>query len=89
MTEPQRPTLTATAVDDSFFPVKPSHPIAPGETTDFGLETVSTCEANPTGAGLRYHRLKLWIGGSTLSAASRSGVDVACGVNLTRYTQWQ
>ncbi len=90
LSEPGRRAVTAT--DGSFFPVARSAPMEHGGVTTLGLETDTSCPARPGGgpAGPMYHEVAIALRGGVLRVdAPRGGLDVGCGVHLTRFTRWQ
>jgi hypothetical protein len=80
------------ATDDSFFPVQGSEPLDPGEVTTLGVETATSCDARPTGgpSGPNYHEVRISLPGGVIAVTyRRGGLDVGCGVHLTKFTLWQ
>ena len=86
--EPGHPTVTATA--GSFFPVDDSMPMDPAGLTTLGVETRSTCAVRPNGgpSGLTYHEIRVTLRGDEVAVAVPGGLDVGCGVGVTRFTNW-
>jgi hypothetical protein len=86
--EPGLPDVQATN-GGGFFPGGRSTPMAPGETTDTGLETATVCEARPGGGppGPAYHRIAIELPGGTmrLVAPERGGFDVTCGLRVDAF----
>jgi hypothetical protein len=85
-TEPGHPGVTAT--DGSFFPSGHPANMRPGGVTQLGVETDITCMDRVSGgpAGPTYHHLAITLpGGGTIRVDDPSGLDVGCGVHLTRF----
>lgn len=86
----QRGKPDVTATRGSFFSPMPSAAnIAPGETTNLGIETDTYCADRPNGSGSSddYQRLAITLpGGGTVSLGVHSpGLDLTCGLKLTTF----
>jgi hypothetical protein len=89
LSEPGHRAVSATA--GSFFPVRPSGPMKPGEVTTLGIETTSTCHARPGGGpgGPMFHTVRVTLRGGVVTVAAPRGLDVGCGVRVTEFTTWR
>ncbi len=84
--EPGLPDITAT--DGSFFPTGGTAIMAPGEQTLLGVETDTSCAKRPSGGppGPAYRHLAITLpGGGTVTVRRPEGLDVTCGLALTRF----
>ena len=85
--EPDQPDVTGQ--QGSFFPVDTTANMAPGGNTFLGLETDTYCTDRPDGGGGRplYHHLAIELPGSgdTVALDAADGLDLTCGLHLTRF----
>lgn len=86
VTEPGRPDVSAT--DGSWFPTGGSAVMKPGDRTMLGVQTDTTCAADPDGTAPPdpYHHLVVALpGGGDVGVEVAGGIDVTCGVMLTPF----
>ncbi len=85
--EPGKPDVVAT--NGSYFPQSTTANMAPGGTTLLGLQTDSLCPANPAGAkpAQLYHHVDITLtgGGTVTPAGPTDGLNLTCGLHLTRF----
>jgi hypothetical protein len=78
-----------TGQDGSFFPVGSSANMAPGQDTFLGLETDTYCADRPDGGGggPLYHHLLVALpdAGGSVAVDAAEGLDLTCGLHLTRF----
>lgn len=87
---PGHPDVRAT--NGSFFPVQRRGPLDPGEVATLGVETATSCDARPTGgpSGPFYRDVRISLPGGVVTVTDPTpGLDVGCGVHLTRFGLWQ
>ena len=86
-TETGQPDVTGQ--DGSFFPAPATANIAPGQDSLLGLETDTYCADRPDGGGGRppYHHLVIDLpgAGGTVALDAAEGLDLTCGLHLTRF----
>jgi hypothetical protein len=85
-TEPGQPEVGAT--DGSFFQLGDPANMAPGGNTLLGLETDTNCAARPGGGGggPLYHHFDIALpAGGTVGLDQPDGLDLTCGLHLTRF----
>lgn len=77
-----------TGQDGSFFAAGTTANMPPGDNTFLGLETDTYWADRPGGGGGRapYHHLVIGLpGGGTVVLDAAEGLDVTCGLHLTRF----
>lgn len=84
--QPGRPPVTGS--DGSFFPTSGTANLRTGQDGFLGLETDTYCPTRPSGGppGPRYHGIQINLpGGGSVSLRDGPGLDVTCGLHLTRF----
>lgn len=80
------------AVNGSWFPYRSRGPVRPGKTADLGLQADDACRQNQRGmaSDVRYDHVKLMMAGGALRLRVPSpGLDVTCGLRVTRFMEWR